>query len=69
MFKHKVVCKYTCYPTTFGQKSEIDHQILDSLVKGGAERSTDHQLVLSRIRWSGRMLDRPGKHKWLVRVN
>jgi len=38
-------------------------------VKRGAELSTDHHLVVSWIRWRGRLPDRPGKPKRVVRVN
>jgi len=38
-------------------------------VKRGAELSTDHHLVVSWIRWRGRLPDRPGTPKRVVRVN
>jgi len=78
MFEHKVVQKCTWYWTTLGQRSMIDFVIvsadlwlhdLDTRVKRGAELSTDHHLVVSWIRWWGRLLDRPGKPKRVVRVN
>ena len=42
--------------------------VLDTRVKRGAELSTDHHLVVSRIHWQGRKLDRPGRPKRIVRV-
>ena len=38
-------------------------------MKRGAELSTDHHLVVSWVRWKGKLLDRPGKPKRVVRVN
>ncbi|KAI3375033.1 hypothetical protein L3Q82_021548 [Scortum barcoo] len=42
--------------------------VLDTQVKGGAELSTVHHLVVSWIRWWRRKLDRPGRPKHIVRV-
>jgi len=78
MFEHRVVHKYTWYRTTSGQRSLTDFvivsadlrlHVLDTRVKRGAELSTDHHLVVSWIRWRGRLPDRPGKPKRVVRVN
>ena len=38
-------------------------------MKRGAVLSTDHHLVVSWIRWRGRLPDRPGEPKRVVRVN
>ncbi len=38
-------------------------------MKRGAELSTDHDLVISWIRWRGNLPDRPGKPKHVVRLN
>ena len=38
-------------------------------MKKGAELSTDHRPVVSWIKWRGRLSDRPGKPKQVVRVN
>ncbi len=43
--------------------------VLDTRVKRGAKLSADHHLVLSWIRWSKKLLDRPGKPERVVRVN
>ena len=48
--------------------SDLRLYVLDTRVKRGAELSTDHHLVVSRIRWQGRKLDRPGRPKRIVRV-
>jgi len=78
MFKYRVVHKCTWYRTTLGQRSMIDFvvissglrlRVLDTRVKRGAELSTDHHLVVSWIRWCGRLPDRPGKPKRVERVN
>jgi len=77
MFEHRVVHKCTWYQTTLGQRSLIDVivsadlrlHILDTQVKRGAELSTDHPLVVSWMRWPGRLPDRRGKPKRVVRVN
>ena len=78
MFEHRVAHKCTWYRTTLGQRSMIDFvvvsadlrpHVLDTRVKRGAELSTDHHLVVSWIRWRGRLPDRPGKPKRVVRVN
>ncbi|XP_054862758.1 golgi transport 1Ba isoform X1 [Amphiprion ocellaris] len=78
MFEHKAAHKCTWYQSTLGLRSMIDFTVvssdlqpyvLDTRVKGRAELSTDHHLVVSWIRWRGRLLDRPGKLKHVVRVN
>ena len=38
-------------------------------MKRGAELSTDHHLVGSWVRWKGKLSDRPGQPKCVVRVN
>ena len=78
MFEHWVAHKCTWYRTTLGQRSMIDFvvvsadlrpHVLDTRVKRGAELSTHHHLVVSWIRWRGRLPDRPGEPKRVVRVN
>ena len=49
--------------------SDLRPYVLDTRVKRGAELSTDHHLVVSWVRWKGKLLDRPGKPKHVVRVN
>ena len=49
--------------------SDLRPYVLDTRVKRGAELSTDHHLVVSWIRWRGRLPDRPSKPKRIVRVN
>ncbi|TWW74534.1 hypothetical protein D4764_14G0005370, partial [Takifugu flavidus] len=60
-----------------GRRSMIDFvvvsldlwpHVLDTRVKRGAELSTDHHLVVSWLQWWGRMPDRPGRPKRIVRV-
>ena len=48
--------------------SDLRPHVLDTRAKRGAELSTDHHLVVSRLRWWGRMLVRPGRPKRIVRV-
>ncbi|TWW77428.1 hypothetical protein D4764_12G0008180 [Takifugu flavidus] len=48
--------------------SDLRPHVLDTRVKRGAELSTDHHLVVSWLRWWGRMPDRPGRPKCVVRV-
>ncbi|KAM8748485.1 uncharacterized protein AB9X84_013627 [Acanthopagrus schlegelii] len=48
--------------------SDLRPYVLDNPVKRGAELSTDHHLVVSRIQRQGRKLDRPGRPKRIVRV-
>ena len=78
MFEHKGAHKCTRYQSTLGRRSMIDFvivssdlrpHVLDTRVKRGAELSTDHHLVVSWIREWGKILDRPGKPKQVVRVN
>uniref|UniRef100_A0AAY5LCL8 Endonuclease/exonuclease/phosphatase domain-containing protein n=1 Tax=Esox lucius TaxID=8010 RepID=A0AAY5LCL8_ESOLU len=77
MFKHKGVHQCTWHQDTLGRRSMIDFvvvssdlrlYVLDTRVKRGAELSTDHDLVVSWIRWRGRKLDRLGRPKRTVRV-
>ena len=77
MFKHKGVHMCTWHQDTLGRRSMIDFvvmssdlrpYVLDTRVKRGAELSTNHHLVVSRIHWQGRKLDRPGRPKRIVRV-
>ena len=49
--------------------SDLRPYVLDTRVKRGAELSTDHHLVVSWVRWKGKLLDRPGKPKRVVWVN
>ena len=76
MFKHKDAYKCTWYQSTLGRRSMIDFVIissdlrlyvLDTRVKRRTELSTD--LVMSWVRWKGKLLDRPGKPKCVVWVN
>jgi len=48
--------------------AELRLYVLDTRMNRGAEQSTD-QLVVSWIRYQGRLLDRPGKLKRVVVVN
>ncbi|CAG5929455.1 unnamed protein product [Menidia menidia] len=77
MFKHKSVHMCTWHQYTLGRSSMIDFvvvsadlrpHVLDTRVKRGAELSTDHYLVVSWLRWRGRMPVRPGRPKRVVRV-
>ncbi|TKS65417.1 Craniofacial development protein 2 p97 bucentaur protein [Collichthys lucidus] len=77
MFKHKGVHMCTWHQDTLGRSSMIDFvvvssdlrpHVLDTRVKRGAELSTDHHLVVSWLRWWGRMAVRPGRPKRSVRV-
>uniref|UniRef100_A0A8C6NR40 Endonuclease/exonuclease/phosphatase domain-containing protein n=1 Tax=Nothobranchius furzeri TaxID=105023 RepID=A0A8C6NR40_NOTFU len=77
MFEHKDAHRYTWYQGSLGQRSMIDFVVissdprpfvLDTRVKRGAELSTDHHLVVSWIRWQGKMPCRPGRPKRIVRV-
>ncbi|KAK3508663.1 hypothetical protein QTP70_003104 [Hemibagrus guttatus] len=77
MFKHKSAHQYTGYQDTLGRRSMMDlvvvssdlrPHVLDTRVKKGAERSTDHHLVVSWIRLRRRMPDRLGRPKRIVRV-
>ncbi|TWW74560.1 hypothetical protein D4764_14G0005630 [Takifugu flavidus] len=47
---------------------DLRPHVLDTWVKRGAELSTDQHLVVSWLRWWGRMPDRPGRPKHIVRV-
>ena len=77
MFKHKGVHMCTWHQDTLGRSSIIDlivvssdlrPHVLDTRAKRGAELSTDHHLVVSWLRWWGRMPVRPGRPKRIVRV-
>ncbi|KAK0133440.1 LINE-1 reverse transcriptase [Merluccius polli] len=77
MFKHKGVHMCTWHQDTLGRSSMIDFvvvssdlrpHVLDTRAKRGAELSTDHHLVVSWLRWWGRMQVRPGRPKRIVRV-
>ncbi|KAK3556337.1 hypothetical protein QTP70_007103 [Hemibagrus guttatus] len=74
MFKHKGAHKYTWYQDTQSMidlvvvSSDLRLHVLDTLVKRGAELSTDHHLVVSWIRLRRRMPDRLGRPKRIVRV-
>ncbi|TWW77720.1 hypothetical protein D4764_12G0011100 [Takifugu flavidus] len=49
--------------------SDLLPHVLDTRVKRGAELSTDHHLVVSWLQWWGRMPDRPGRPKHVMRVS
>lgn len=49
--------------------SDLRLHVLDTLVKRGAELSTDHHLVVSWVRGCVKTLDRTGKPKRAARVN
>ncbi|TWW78310.1 hypothetical protein D4764_11G0004310 [Takifugu flavidus] len=77
LFKHNGVHMCTWHQDALGRRSMIDFvvvsldlrpHVLDTRVKREAELSTDHHLVVSWLRWWGRMLDRPGRPKRVVRV-
>jgi len=77
LFKHKAHHKYTWKQDTRGYRSIIDfivvssdlrRLVLDTRVKRGAELSTDHHLVVSRIRFEGRRPDRPRTPKRTTRI-
>ncbi|TWW54144.1 hypothetical protein D4764_0165650 [Takifugu flavidus] len=48
--------------------SDLQPHVLDTRVKRGAELSTDHHLVVRWLCWWGRMSDRPGRPKHIVRA-
>ena len=48
---------------------DLQLHVLDTRVKRGAELPTDHHLLVSWIRWWGRLLDKPGRQKRDVRVD
>ncbi|TWW71616.1 hypothetical protein D4764_16G0001130 [Takifugu flavidus] len=77
LFRHKGVHMCTWHQDALGRRSMIDFvvvssdlrpHVLDTRVKREAELSTDHHLVVSWLRWWGRMPDRPGRPKRVVRV-
>uniref|UniRef100_A0A8C6M635 Reverse transcriptase domain-containing protein n=1 Tax=Nothobranchius furzeri TaxID=105023 RepID=A0A8C6M635_NOTFU len=77
MFEHKDAHQYTWYQGSLDRRLIIDFVIvssdlwpyvLDTRVKRGTELSTDHHLVVSWIRWQGKMPRRPGRPKSIVRV-
>ena len=77
MFEHKAVHRCTWHQDSRGRRSMIDFivvssdlrpYVLDTRVKRGAELSTDHHLVVSWIRWRGKIPRRPGRPKRIVRV-
>jgi hypothetical protein len=77
-FQHRDIHKYTWHRDTVGQKSIIDffvassglrETILDVCVKRGAELSTDHHLVVCRLRLpDSARLRRKGEPKKLYRI-
>jgi exonuclease III len=76
-FQHKASHKYTWKQDTRGYRSIIDfivvsndlrRLVLDTRVKRGAELSTDHHLVVSRIRFEGKKPDRPRTPKRTTRI-
>ncbi|XP_061558796.1 uncharacterized protein LOC133416135 isoform X2 [Phycodurus eques] len=77
MFKHKGAHTCTWHEDPRGRSSMIDFVVvssdwrlhgLDTLVKRGVELSTDHHLVVSWVRWWGKILVRCGRPKRIVRV-
>ncbi|TWW77426.1 hypothetical protein D4764_12G0008160 [Takifugu flavidus] len=74
LFRHKGVYMCNWHQDALGRRSMIDFVVVSSdlrphvMVKRGAELSTDHHLVVSWLRWWGRMPDRPGRPKCIVRV-
>nr|XP_054599407.1 uncharacterized protein LOC129163984 isoform X1 [Nothobranchius furzeri] len=77
MFRHKGVHMCSWHQDTLGCSSMINFvvvssdlrpHILDTRVKRGAELSTDHYLVVSWLRWWGRMPVRPDRPKRIARV-
>ena len=67
----------TWHQDTLGHSSMIDFvvvssdlrpHVLDTRAKRGVELSSDHNLVVSWLRWWGRMPVRPGRPKRIVRV-
>ncbi|TWW77340.1 hypothetical protein D4764_12G0007300 [Takifugu flavidus] len=77
LFRHKGVHMCTWHQDALGRRSMIEFvvvssdlrpHVLDTRVKRGAELSTDHHPVVSWLRWWGRMPDRPGRPKHIVRV-
>lgn len=48
--------------------SDLQLLVFDGQVNRGAELSTAHHLVVSLIRWWGRLPDSPGKSKDVVRT-
>ena len=77
MFEHKEIHCVTWHQDSLNQRSMIDfvivssdmrRYVLDTRVKRGAELSTDHFLVVSKLRWPNRLLDKPGKPKRCVRA-
>lgn len=49
--------------------SDLLLYVLDTRVKRGVTLSADHHMVVSWIRWWGKLPDQPGKPKHLLRVN
>ena len=46
----------------------VDERVASLRLQVGARALTDHHLVVSWLRWWGRMLIRPGMHKRIVRI-
>ena len=78
VFEHEAVHNCPWYQNTLSQRSMTmlnyfvvvsSHlwHVFNTWVKRGAELSTGHHLVVSWVRWQGRLLDRPGKLKQVVR--
>jgi len=76
-FPHRDGHKYTWRQDTLGRRSVIDFVVvstdlkslvLDTRVKRGAELSTDHHLVVSQLRCTGKRPDRPRKPRCTTRV-
>ena len=77
IFKHKDAHKCTWYQSILGRRvminfviksSDLRLYVLETRVKR-TELSTNHHLVVSLVRWKGKLLDKPGKPKHVVRVN
>lgn len=74
MFEHKGVHKCTWHQDTLGCRAMIDFVVISSVLQPyildtGEELSTDHHLVVSWIRWWGRMLNRPDRPIRIVWVH
>ena len=76
MTRHKILYVCTWHQDTLGRSSMTDFvvvssglrpYVLDTRLKRGAELSTDHHLVVSWLRWWGRMPIRHGRPKRIVR--
>ncbi len=55
--------------TTVLEFSPVNERVASMRLQVVGRKSTDHHLVVSWIRWWGRLLDRPGKPRYVARVN